>query len=184
MAKQYLTHCCLIAPPHLDDEFFAHTLIYVARHDANGAQGLILNRPSNMHIRELLNDLDIEADHVIPHAVLQGGPIRPEAGFVLHTGQPTWYSSVAIGENVCITTSKDILDAIAHNEGVDNYQIALGYASWTKNQLEDEIARGDWLICESDMDLIFNLPYDARWDAAYRKIGVDRHWFSEDIGHA
>ena len=102
----------------------------------------------------MLNDLDIEADNVNPHEVLQGGPLRPEAGFVLHTGQPTWHSSIAVGENVCITTSKDILDAIAHNEGVGRYQIALGYASWGKQQLEEEIARGDWLICESDMDLI------------------------------
>ena len=184
MGKSYLTHRCLIAQPHMDDDSFANTLIYIARHDANGAQGIVLNRPSEIQIKELLNDLEIDADHVHPHAVLQGGPMRPEAGFVLHTGQPTWYSSVAVGENVCITTSKDILDAIAHNEGVDNYQVALGYASWSKDQLEQEIARGDWLICESDMDLIFNLPYDLRWDAAYRKIGVDRSWFVDEIGHA
>lgn len=184
MPKTYLAHRCLIAPPHMDDDFFAHTLIYIARHDADGAQGIILNRPSSVQIRELLNDLEISADHVQPHAVLHGGPIRPEAGFVLHTGQPTWYSSVAIGENVCITTSKDILDAIANNEGVGNYQIALGYASWSSHQLEDEIARGDWLLCESDMDLIFNLPYESRWDAAYKKIGVDRDWLAAEIGHA
>ena len=184
MAKQYLTHRCLIAPPHLDDDFFAHSLIYLARHDQEGAQGLMLNRPASIEIKELLHDLDIMAEGVYPHAVLQGGPVRPEAGFVLHTGQPTWHSSIAIGENVCITTSKDILDAIAHNQGVENYQIALGYASWHKNQLEEEIARGDWLICDADMDLIFNLPYEARWDAAYKKLGVNRDWFSHEIGHA
>lgn len=184
MARQYLTHRCLIAPPHMDDDFFSNTVIYLARHDQDGAQGIILNRPSHVQIKELLNDLDIDADHVNPHAVLQGGPVRPEAGFVLHTGQPTWYSSIAVGENVCITTSKDILDAIAHNEGVENYQVALGYASWSKNQLEQEIADGDWLVCDADMDLIFNLPYDVRWDAAYKKIGVDRSWFSSEIGHA
>lgn len=100
------------------DDFFANTVIYVARHDEDGAQGIVINRPSNLQIRELLNDLEIDADNVQPHAVLQGGPLRPEAGFVLHTGQPTWHSSIAVGENVCITTSKDILDAIAHNEGV------------------------------------------------------------------
>lgn len=184
MPKQYLAHRCLIAPPHLNDDFFAHSVIYLARHDEDGAQGIILNRPTGVQIKELLNDLDIDADHVHPHAVLQGGPVRPEAGFVLHTGQPTWYSSVAVGENVCITTSKDILDAIAHNEGVEQYQVALGYASWSKHQLEQEISRGDWLICESDMDLIFNLPYEARWDAAYRKMGLDKNWLSHEIGHA
>ena len=118
MTKQYLTHRCLIAPPDLADDFFANTVIYLARHDEEGAQGIIINRPSGLSIKELLNDLEIEADHVHPHDVLQGGPLRPEAGFVLHTGQPTWHSSIAVGENVCITTSKDILDAIAQNEGV------------------------------------------------------------------
>ncbi len=183
-SKHYLKHRCLIAPPHLADDFFAHSVIYLARHDADGAQGIMLNRPSSVPIRELLNDLDIDADHVNPHAVLHGGPIRPEAGFVLHTGQPTWHSSIAVGENVCITTSKDILDAIAHNEGVDQYQVALGYASWGKQQLEAEIARGDWLVCPADMDLIFNLPYDLRWNAAYEKIGVNPSWLADEIGHA
>ncbi|MEC8057306.1 MAG: YqgE/AlgH family protein, partial [Pseudomonadota bacterium] len=113
MTKQYLTHRCLIAPPEMADDFFANTVIYLARHDEEGAQGLIINRPSGIQVKELLNDLDIDADHVQPHEVLQGGPLRPEAGFVLHTGQPTWHSSIAVGENLCITTSKDILDAIA-----------------------------------------------------------------------
>mgnify|MGYP003406073716 CR=1 FL=1 len=81
-------------------------------------------------------------------------------------------------------SEQDILDAIAHNEGVGRYQIALGYASWEKNQLEEEMSRGDWLICDSDMDLIFNLPYDDRWDAAFKKIGIDRTWLSSEIGHA
>lgn len=182
--KQYLTHRCLIAPPDSADDVFANTVIYLARHDIEGAQGIIINRPAGIQVRELLNDLEIIADYVHPHEVLQGGPLRPEAGFVLHTGQPTWHSSVAVGDNVCITTSKDILDAIAQNQGVGNYQIALGYASWEKNQLEQEIARGDWLICDSDMDLIFNLPYAERWDAAYKKMGLDRNWLSSEIGHA
>ncbi len=82
MSKQYLTHRCLIAPPDMADEVFAHTVIYLARHDEEGAQGIIINRPSGLSVKELLNDLEIEADHVRPHDVLQGGPLRPEAGFV------------------------------------------------------------------------------------------------------
>jgi putative transcriptional regulator len=184
VAKQYLTHRCLISPPETTDLFFTNTLIYIVRHDSEGAQGIIINRPTDIEVKELLHDLEINADHVNPHAVLQGGPLRPEAGFVLHTGQPTWHSSIAISENVCITTSKDILDAIAHNEGVGRYQIALGYASWSKGQLEEEIAHGDWLICDADMDLIFNLPYHDRWDAAYKKIGIDPNRLVTEIGHA
>ena len=184
LAKTYLTHRCLIAPPQLDSDFFAKSIIYIARHDEDGAQGLIINRPSQLHIRELLNDLDIPSDSVKPHAVLEGGPVRPEAGFVLHTGHPVWQSSIAVSENVCITTSKDILEAIANNEGVERYQLMLGYASWTANQLEAELARGDWLICDADMELLFNVPYEERWSIAAAKIGVNPDWLVAEIGHA
>ena len=89
MTKQYLTHRCLIAPPDMADDFFANTVIYVARHDEDGAQGIVINRPSNLQIRELLNDLEIDADNVQPHACgFAGWPLRPEAGFV-RMGQPT-----------------------------------------------------------------------------------------------
>jgi putative transcriptional regulator len=184
VAKPYLTHRCLIAPPQLNQDFFAQTLVYIARHDEQGAQGLIINRPSHIEIKELLSDLHITTDLVHPHAVLEGGPVRPEAGFVLHTGHPAWQSSIAVSENVCVTTSKDILEAIAHNEGVERYQIMLGYASWKPQQLEDEVSRGDWLICDADMDLLFGLPYDQRWSAAAAKIGLDTNWLSEEVGHA
>lgn len=184
MAKNFLTHRCLIAPPQLNDDFFAQTIIYIARHDEEGAQGLIINRPSHIHIKELLSDLNITTDTVKPHAVLEGGPIRPEAGFVLHTGNPVWQSSIAVSENVCVTTSKDILEAIAHNEGVERYQIMLGYASWKSQQLEQELARGDWLVCDTDMELLFNLPYDQRWSAAAAKLGLDTNWLAAEIGHA
>lgn len=182
--SKFLTHHCLIAPPQMSDDFFAQTLVYIARHDDEGALGLIINRPSHVQIRDLLADLQINADHVSPHAVLEGGPMRPEVGFVMHTGHPKWQSSIAVSENVCITTSKDILEAIAHNEGVERYQIMLGYANWAPLQLEQELARGDWLVCEPDMALLFNLPYEERWAAAAAKLGVDMNWLSSEIGHA
>lgn len=184
MPKSFLAHHCLIAPPQLGDDFFAQTLVYIARHDAEGALGLIVNRPSRVDIKDLLADLNINTDHVKPHAVLEGGPVRPEVGFVLHTGHPKWHSSMGVSENVCITTSKDILEAIAHNEGVNHYQIMLGHSSWAPNQLEQELARGDWLVCEPDMGLLFHLPYDQRWQAAAAKLGLDMNWLSADIGHA
>lgn len=184
MPKTNLAHRCLIAPPRLGDDFFAQTLVYIARHDDDGALGLIINRPSHVKIEDLLSDLQITADQVAPHAVLEGGPVRPEVGFVLHTGHPVWHSSIAVSENVCVTTSKDILEAIAHNEGVERYQIMLGYSSWGKGQLENEIGRGDWLICEPDMALLFDIPYEQRWATAAHKIGVNMDWLSSDIGHA
>lgn len=184
MAKQYFTHCCLIAPPHMQDAFFANTVVYMVRHDENGAQGIVINRPTDIQVKELLEDLEINADHVKPHAVLHGGPVRPEAGFVLHTGLPTWESSLAMTENICLTTSRDILEAIAVNQGVQQYQIALGYAGWVAQQLEQELAAGDWLICDSDEDLLFHIPYEQRWQKACEKIGVKPDWLSYEIGHA
>ncbi|MEY4516928.1 MAG: hypothetical protein RL180_1274 [Pseudomonadota bacterium] len=184
MPKPNLAHQCLIAPPQLGDDFFAKTLVYIARHDADGALGLILNRPSAVDLQDLLSDLQIAADDVAPHAVLEGGPLRPEVGFVLHTGQPVWHSSIAVSENVCITTSKDILEAIAQNQGVEHYQMMLGYSGWAAGQLEQELSRGDWFICEPDMALLFQLPYDQRWNAAAQKIGINMNWLSSEIGHA
>lgn len=184
MSKNNLAHQCLIAPPQLNDDIFAQTLVYIARHDDDGALGLILNRPSNVNLQDLLTDLNIKAEGVNPHAVLEGGPLRPEVGFVLHTGQPVWHSSIAVSENVCITTSKDILEAIAQNQGVEHYQMLLGYAGWSSGQLEQELSRGDWFICEPDMTLLFQLPYDQRWEAAAQKIGINMSWLSSDIGHA
>ncbi len=167
----------------MDDPFFTETLIYIAQHNQAGAYGLVINRPAKLDIKQLFSDLDIAHDYLHPHPVLVGGPVRPEAGFILHTGQPHWQSSTAIGENICLTTSKDILDAIAQNQ-VKHYQFALGYCSWKKNQLEQEIARGDWYTCPSDMDLLFDLPYEQRWDASYEKAKINRLWLVEDVGHA
>lgn len=181
--KHSLKHYCLLAAPHLEDDFFAKTLIYIARHDHHGAYGLVINRPAQVDIKQLFSDLDIPTTQLQDHDVLVGGPVRPEAGFVLHTGQPHWHSSIAIGENFCLTTSKDILDAIASNQ-LKHFQLALGYCSWDKHQLEQEIAQGDWHICPIDMDLLFHLPYEQRWEAGYKKANINRLWLAEEVGHA
>ncbi len=179
-----LTHTCLIAPPQMPDERFAQTLVYIVRHDDEGTLGLVINKPSPVRLRDLLNDLDISADQVQPHSVLEGGPVRPEVGFVLHTGAPVWQSSVAISDNVCLTTSKDILQAIAHNEGVGHYQLLLGHASWGPGQLEHELREGAWLTCPADLGLLFEQPYALRWESAAAKIGVKLDRLVDEIGHA
>ncbi len=184
MPKSNLTHRCLVASPEMQDPLFAHSLVYIARHDEDGALGLIINRPSAVELADLLTDLQINADHVSRQKVFEGGPVRPEVGFVMHTGNPVWHSSIAVSENVCITTSKDILEAIAHNEGVERFQIMLGYSSWAPGQLENELSHGDWLTCEPDMSLLFSVPPDQRWQAATEKLGINTVWLSSDIGHA
>lgn len=167
----------------MDDDFFHQGVIYIAQHNKGGAYGLMINRPAPMDIKQLLDDLNILHDEQISHDVLVGGPVRPEAGFILHTGQPHWQASTAIGENICLTTSKDILDAIAQNQ-LKYYQFTLGYCSWRKNQLEQELARGDWFTCQADMDLLFDVPYAQRWQAGYEKAKINPIWLTEDIGNA
>ena len=103
---------------------------------------------------------------------------------MLHTGQPEWASSFAISENVCITTSQDILKRIAAGQGVGHYQLCLGHASWGKKQLDQELSNGDWLVCPADLNLLFDTPFEERWQIAADKIGVNFDYLSSDIGHA
>lgn len=187
MTKANLTHHFLIAAPELGDPRFERTLIYICRHDTHGALGLAVNRPiEHSSVGKLLEDLDIEVSNtqVMEEMALEGGPMYPEIGFVLHTGQPQWASSFAISENVCITTSQDILKHIGSGQGIGHYHLCLGHASWGKKQLNDELNNGDWLVCPADLTLLFDTPFEDRWQLAAEKIGVNFDYLSSDIGHA
>lgn len=182
-----LTHHFLIASPQMPDERFAKTLIYICRHDQHGALGLVVNRPIvSTQVGKLLKELKINVTDkkVMNDLPLDGGPIFPEVGFVLHTGQPNWASSFGVSENVSITTSKDILQRIAAGEGIEHYHLCLGHASWYKDQLEKEISQGDWLVCPADLLLLFETPFEDRWHDAAQKIGINLNFLSDDIGHA
>lgn len=185
--KTNLTHHFLIAAPELSDPRFEQALIYICRHDQHGALGLMVNRPiESARVGKLFEDLGIDVSdaQVMEDMPLEGGPMYPEIGFVLHTGQPQWASSFAISENVCITTSQDILQRIAAGQGIGHYHLCLGHASWGKKQLDGELESGDWLVCPADLTLLFDTPFDERWQAAAEKIGVDFDYLSSDIGHA
>ena len=187
MSKANLTHHFLIAAPELSDPRFERTLIYICRHDKHGALGLAVNRPiEHSSVGKLLEDLDIEVSdaQVMEDMALDGGPMYPEIGFVLHTGQPQWASSFAISENVCITTSQDILERIGAAQGIGHYHLCLGHASWGKKQLDEELRNGDWLVCPADLTLLFDTPFEKRWQVAAEKIGVNFDYLSSDIGHA
>lgn len=187
MSLDNLTHHFLIATPQMPDPRFDRALIYICRHDAQGALGLRVNQPiEEARVGKLLEDLDIEVTdpQVMNDLALEGGPMYPEVGFVLHTGQPIWASSFAISENVCLTTSRDILQRIAAGEGVGHYQLCLGHASWGRSQLDQELETGDWLVCPADLSLLFETPFEERWHLAGDKIGINFDFLSSDIGHA
>lgn len=188
MTLDNLTHHFLIAAPSMPDERFAQSLVYICRHDRHGVLGLVVNRPIfDTQVGHLLDNLDIEVTDtsVMYDTPLDGGPVYPEVGFVLHTGQPTWASSFPISENVCITTSKDILQNIAAGSaGIGHYHLCLGHASWHEGQLETEISQGDWLVSPGDLSLLFEIPFEERWRHAAEKIGVHLDFLSDEVGRA
>ncbi|PTQ91012.1 YqgE/AlgH family protein [Agitococcus lubricus] len=181
------THHCLIAMPEMADTRFAETVTYIVKHDEEGAVGLVINKPLELSLMQLLEEVRLPllkplADPDMP--VLFGGPVSTEAGFVLHKEKGAWNSSLTVEGNLYVTSSRDILDAISQGKGPKDFLVVLGYAGWSAGQLEREMAENAWLMCAADESLLFELPYEARWQAAARKIGVDLRLLSSQVGHA
>jgi len=181
-----LTHHFLIAMPSMADPNFAHTLTYVCEHNPDGALGLVVNRPIEMTLFALLEQIDVplsgDARHETP--VLFGGPVQVDRGFVLHRPRGNWQSTLAIGDDLGLTTSKDILEAVARGEGPESLLVSIGYAGWSAGQLEQELAANAWLTVAADPGVLFEVPPEDRLPAAMRLLGVDFSQLSEDIGHA
>jgi putative transcriptional regulator len=193
-APRYLDGQVLVAMPGMLDERFARSVIYICAHSAEGAMGIVINRPAeDISFPDLLVQLDIipEADVIrlprnVGHMhVLMGGPVEASRGFVLHS--PDFYidqSTLPIDDGICLTATIDILRAIAKGKGPQKAVLALGYAGWAAGQLESEIQANGWLNCAADPNLIFNSPLDLKYDIALRKIGIDLGMLSTQAGHA
>jgi putative transcriptional regulator len=190
----YLDGQLLVAMPGMADDRFSRAVIYVCAHSAEGAMGIVLNRPAaDVSFPDLLVQLDIvpEVERIrLPQKVgrmqvLMGGPVETSRGFVLHT--PDFYidqSTLPIDDGVCLTATIDILRAIARGDGPQNAVLALGYAGWGAGQLESEIQANGWLNCPADAELIFNSNADIRYELALRKIGIEPAMLSMEVGHA
>lgn len=182
----YLSNQFLIAMPGLTDPNFAQTVSYIGEHNANGALGIVINRPLNLTLGELLEHLQIPV--VLPEIaampIYAGGPVQPEQGFVIHTPPGQWNSTLQVSETIGITTSRDILHGLAQGEGFEQALIALGYAGWGPGQLERELAQNAWLSGPIDQTIMFNTPSEERWAAAAALLGVDLNLLSGDAGHA
>jgi len=176
----------LIAMPSLDDSYFNKTVTYICEHNDEGAMGLIINLPVNVSLNELLSQLDADKDETpeLAQQVLTGGPVSPDRGFVLHSPQLGWKSSLALSDEIMITTSKDILMALGSEEAPDNYMVTLGYAGWGPGQLEEELQANSWLTIAADSDILFNTPIEQRWLKATEKLGINVANLSSDVGHA
>jgi putative transcriptional regulator len=176
----------LIAMPSLDDSYFNKTVTYICEHNAEGAMGLIINLPINVTLNELLTQIDQDkiAAPELDQQVLTGGPVSQDRGFVLHSTQSGWKSSLALTADVMITTSKDILMALGTAQAPEKYMVTLGYAGWGPGQLEEEIKANSWLLTPADGDIIFNTPIEQRWKKATEKLGIDMAHLSSEVGHA
>ena len=176
----------LIAMPTLEDPNFHHTTTYICEHDADGALGVVINRPLDIQLGEILLHMDIHTDDVeiASRPVYMGGPVQSDRGFVLHEPTGNWEATLKVTEDIGITSSRDILAAIAAGEGPENSLVTLGYAGWGAGQLEQELAANTWLSGPADRNIVFHTPSERRWLEAAALIGVDLHLISSEAGHA
>jgi putative transcriptional regulator len=180
-----LTNHFLIAMPGLQDPNFYRTVTYICEHNDQGAMGIVINRPMRIQLGEILGQMEIPAKPgAVNQRVFVGGPVQVDRGFVLHPSERHWDSTLEITPEISVTTSRDILEAMAADEGPNLSLIALGYAGWGGQQLEDEMAANAWLSGPADLDIIFRRPAEERWEAAARLLGVDLNLMSGDAGHA
>ena len=186
MLNTSLANHLLIAMPSLDDPNFKHAVIYVCEHHVQGAVGLIINQPMPYPLSLVFKQLRIQPnlDEKNNQPLLFGGPISPERGFVIHRPFGDWQSSLTLREDVTVTTSNDIIRAIAEDDGPKDALITLGYVGWGENQLEQEMSENDWLVCPYKPELLYDVPFKERWEYAGLMIGVNMNQLTSSVGHA
>ena len=165
---------------------FSSTVTLICEHNEDGALGIVINRPLTLDLGGLFEQLELETeDPIIAKApVMLGGPVGPERGFVLHNTGTEFETSLSVSEDIQLTLSRDIIDAMATGEGPEKSLVALGYAGWEAGQLESEMLANSWLNAPATMDIVFDLPFADRWAAAAESIGIDLSRISPDAGHA
>jgi putative transcriptional regulator len=185
-AKGYLDQQVLIAMPGMVDQNFVGSVTLLCQHNDAGAIGITINRLSTYNLGEILAQLKIEcADEAIcQRPVLEGGPVAPDRGFVLHSPLQGYESSMAVGADIMVTTSRDVLTDIAVGKGPDKYLVALGYAGWGGGQLEGEMLANAWLSVAADTDIVFDMPLSNRFDGALGRLGIRIDRLSSEAGHA
>ncbi len=184
-AETSLKNQFLVAMPNQAGSYFGATLTYLCEHTADGAMGLMINRPSDVALSELLSQLGIDISGVeLDAPVMEGGPVAADRGFILHTDDKSFPTSVALDGGVMLSTAREILEAIAAGNGPEEYLVALGYAGWGQGQLEAELMDNAWLTCPADSEILFKTPFDQRVNKAAAALGIDFRFMSAQAGHA
>lgn len=172
--------------PGMADPYFSKTLTLICEHSEKGAIGVVVNKPIDLTLAGLFGEIDMTLDDIALREtnVLFGGPVLMDRGFVLHQPLGEWNSTLKIDDEFGLTTSRDILEAIAKGKGPSRMLVTLGYAGWGPGQLEDEVARNGWLSVDAHADIVFALPPAERLDAAMALLGLNYGNFSDVAGHA
>ncbi|MGQ0618741.1 MAG: YqgE/AlgH family protein [Panacagrimonas sp.] len=176
----------LVAMPGLEDENFSRTVSLLCEHNDKGAIGLVVNRPTDLTLTAMLDQMGVKHDafDAQDHVVFWGGPVQPERGFVVHGAPAGWESCMPIGDELFITTSRDVLTAIGEGRGPKEFLIMLGYAGWGAGQLESELLHNSWLNTPVDTGILFTVPARTRWQSATRLLGLEVTQLSSGSGHA
>jgi putative transcriptional regulator len=191
-ARIDLTNHFLVAMPGIVGDTFERTVVYLCEHTENGALGLVINKPTDITLKSLFEKVELKLGHrreLAEQPVYFGGPVQTERGFVLHDkpstgGESPYNSTLSVPGGLEMTTSKDVLEALADGAGPPRVLITLGYAGWQAGQLEDEIGRNSWLTVGADPVVIFDTPVEHRYDRALSLLGFDPRMLSAEAGHA
>ena len=181
-----LTNQLLIAMPGMEDPNFSTTVTLICEHNDEGALGIVINRPLELKLAGLFEQLDVTDPDPDAAAspVVMGGPVGPERGFVLHNPGGTYENSLAVSSDIQLTLSRDIIDAMASGEGPSKSLVALGYAGWEPGQLEYEMLANSWLNVPATPGIVFDMPFNQRWMSAAKTLGIDISRMTPDAGHA
>ena len=181
-----LTNQLLIAMPGMQDPNFASTVTLICEHNDDGALGIVINRPLDLKLGGLFEQLELGSNDpsLINAPVLAGGPVGTERGFVLHNARVDFENSLKISQDIQLTVSRDVIDAMASGDGPDKSLVALGYAGWEAGQLEDEILANSWINVPATTELVFDTPFEHRWADAADSLGIDLSRMSPGAGHA
>lgn len=186
MENVNLTGHFLIAMPAMTNPHFAKSVTYICEHNHSGAMGVVINYPIEMKLDTLFKQINLDVSE-FPFAQQRaqfGGPLQIERGFVLHQPVGDWDCTISINGNTALTTSKDILEAVAKGTGPKKILVALGFAGWSPGQLENEISKNIWLTVEAKESIIFDIPNADKLNAAMGLLGLDFANLSEVAGHA
>ena len=176
----------LLAMPALADPNFYRSVVLICEHDTEGALGLIVNRPTQLELGTILDQLDLPSDceDINRLPVFSGGPVETQRGFVIHDNAGVFPDSLDLGDALAVSSSSEILGAISENRGPDHFMVVLGYAGWGPGQLENELRENAWLSVPASPRLIFDVPVSERWRKAAVQIGVDPLQLSSESGQA